>query len=70
LHTIVMIRETWHEPTRRDVARRIAEGESDREIRRCLERTVTRGLFRLLTRTVLPTTGPGGHDARRPMLPR
>jgi transposase len=62
LHTIVMIRESWHEPTRRYVARRIAEGKSEREVRRCLKRTVARGLFRLLTRTVLPTTGPGGHD--------
>jgi transposase len=70
LHTIVMIRETWHEPTRRYVARRIAEGKSEREIRRCLKRTVARGLFRLLTRTVLPTSGPGGHGAWRPAPPR
>jgi len=70
LHTIVMIRETWHEPTRRYVARRIAEGKSEREIRRCLKRTVARGLFRLLTRTVLPATGPGGLGAWRPAPPR
>jgi transposase len=36
LHTIVMLRERCHEPTRRYVARRTAEGKSDREIRRCL----------------------------------
>jgi transposase len=36
LHTIVMIRERYHEPTRQYVARRTAEGNSEREIRRCL----------------------------------
>jgi transposase len=30
LHTIVMIREAWHEPTKRDLARRTAEGKSPR----------------------------------------
>jgi hypothetical protein len=28
LHTIVMIREAWHEPTKRYVARRTAQGKS------------------------------------------
>jgi len=50
LHTIVMLRERCHEPTRRYVARRTAEGKSEREIRRCLKRTVARQLFRLLER--------------------
>jgi len=36
LHTIVMLRERCHEPTRRYFARRTAEGKSEREIRRCL----------------------------------
>jgi hypothetical protein len=36
LHTIVMLRERCHQPTRRYVARRRAEGKSEREIRRCL----------------------------------
>jgi len=54
LHTIVMIRERYHEPTKRYVARRIAEGKSEREIRRCLKRTVARQLFRLLARTTAP----------------
>jgi len=54
LHTIVMIRERYHEPTKRYVARRSAEGKSEREIRRCLKRTVARQLYRLLERT----TGP------------
>jgi transposase len=51
LHTIVMIRERYHQPTRRYVTRRTAEGKSEREIRRCLKRTVGRQLFRLLART-------------------
>jgi transposase len=52
LHTIVMIREAWHEPTKRYVARRTAQGKSQREIRRCLARAVARGLYRLLERQV------------------
>jgi transposase len=50
LHTIVMLRERYHEPTKRYVARRTAEGKSPREIRRCLARAVARQLFRLLER--------------------
>jgi transposase len=54
LHTIVMIREAWHEPTKRYVARRTAEGKGGREIRRCLTRAVARALFRLLERPPAP----------------
>jgi transposase len=54
-----MLRERYHQPTRRDVARRTAEGRSERELRRCLERTVARQLHRLLERTAVPATGPG-----------
>jgi transposase len=56
LHTIVMIRERYHQPTKGYVARRTTEGKSQREIRRCLKRTVARQLYRLLTRTA---TGAG-----------
>ena len=52
LHTIVMLRERYHQPTKRYVARRTAEGKSQREIRRCLTRTVARQLFRLLEHKV------------------
>jgi hypothetical protein len=45
-----MVREAWHEPTQRHVARRTAAGKSLREIRRCLTRAVARGLYRLLER--------------------
>ena len=50
LHTIVMTREAWHEPTKRYVARRTLQGKSRREIRRCLTRSTARQLFRLLER--------------------
>jgi transposase len=53
LHTIVMLRERYHQPTKRYVARRTAEGKSQREIRRCLKRTLARQLFRLLARTAV-----------------
>ena len=54
LHTIVMIREAWHEPTKRYVARRTTEGKSRREVRRCLTRAVARGPYRLLERQLAP----------------
>jgi transposase len=50
----VLIRERYHEPTKRYVTRRTAQGKSQREIRRCLKRTVARQLFRLLARTAAP----------------
>ena len=36
LHTIVMLRQVHHQPTRAYTSRRIAQGKSEREIRRCL----------------------------------
>jgi transposase len=51
LHTIVRLRQVHHEPTRAYTSRRIAQGKSEREIRRCLKRTVARQLYRLLERT-------------------
>ena len=36
LHTIIMIRERYHQPTKAYTTRRTAEGKSEREIRRCL----------------------------------
>jgi transposase len=51
LHTIVMLRQVHHGPSRAYTSRRIAQGKSQREIRRCLKRTVARQLYRLLERT-------------------
>jgi hypothetical protein len=48
---------TYHGPTRAYTSRRIAQGKSQRKIRRCLKRTVARQLYRLLERTA--TTEPG-----------
>lgn len=50
LHTIVVCRERHHEPSKQYVARRIAEGKTIREIRRCLKRAIARRLYRLLER--------------------
>jgi transposase len=51
LHTIVMIRQTHHQPTQVYTTRRIAQGKSERDIRRCLKRILARQLYRLLERT-------------------
>jgi transposase len=51
LHTIVLTR-LQHDPTTRAyAARRLAEGKTPREIKRCLKRYVARQLFRLLEAT-------------------
>jgi len=48
LHTIVLNRCRYHQETRDYVARRSAEGKSQREIRRCLKRYLARQLFKFL----------------------
>jgi hypothetical protein len=55
LHTIVRTRRRDHQPTRDYVARRRAEGKTDREINRCLKRYVARQLFKIM-QTSLATT--------------
>jgi len=57
LHTIVLLRQVHHGPTRASTSRRIAQGKSQREIRRCRKRTVARQLYRLLERTATNHTG-------------
>jgi transposase len=49
LHTIANTRMRSDPSTQAYVVRRIAEGKSKREIRRCLKRYITRQLFRALT---------------------
>jgi transposase len=51
LHTIVMLRQVHHQPTRASTSRRIAQGKSQREVRRCRKRSVARQLDRSLGRT-------------------
>ena len=48
LHTIVLNRCRYDQSTRDYVARRSAEGKTNREIRRCLKRYLARQLFRFL----------------------
>lgn len=48
LHTVVLTRWRQDERTQAYIARRRAEGKSDREIRRCLKRHIARHLFRLM----------------------
>lgn len=55
LHTIVLIRMRQDTLTKEYVARRLAEGKSVREIKRCLKRYVARQLFRQLEGLPAPT---------------
>jgi len=48
LHTIVLARLRDDPQTRAYAARRVAEGKTPREIRRCLKRFIARQLFKLL----------------------
>lgn len=48
LHRIVIVRLRYHEPTKRYVERRTAEGKSKQEIIRCLKRYVAREVFAAL----------------------
>ncbi len=48
LHTIVVSRQRYHQPTKDYTARRTAQGKTPRDIKRCLKRYIARDLFRLL----------------------
>jgi transposase len=48
LHTIIITRCRQHDATRAYIARRVAEGKTPREARRCLKRYLARHLYRLL----------------------
>ncbi|MCA1695877.1 MAG: transposase [Actinobacteria bacterium] len=56
IHVIANTRMRSDRATRDYVARRRAQGKSDREIRRCLKRYVTRQLFRAMTAAMTPAT--------------
>src|SRR5919107_477659 len=51
LHTVVQSRIQYQPATRDYVARRTAQGKTNREIKRCLARYVARDLYRLLENT-------------------
>jgi transposase len=54
LHTIILVRTRVDPDTRAYIARRISEGKSPREARRCLKRALSRQLFKLLERAPEP----------------
>lgn len=56
LHTIVLTRARMDPATKDYIARRMAEGKTEREARRCLKRYVARQLYRLLE------AGPAAHE--------
>lgn len=59
LHQIAITRARCHQPTIDYIARRRAEGRTDKEIRRCLKRYIARQLHKQLTRTwTTPADGP------------
>ncbi len=58
IHTIVLSRLRHDPTTRAYTQRRRAEGKTDREIKRCLKRYVTRQLFRLLEHAPNPLDTP------------
>lgn len=60
-----MVRMTCHQPTKDYVARRQAEGKSQRFIIRCLKRYVAREVHQLLLHPQLATTGRDLRLARR-----
>lgn len=53
LHTIALTRTRSCPRTRAYIARRIAQGKTPREIRRCLKRYIARELYRTLTTTMI-----------------
>jgi transposase len=48
LHTVILIRRRLDPETQAYIARRVAEGKSEREAVRCLKRFLARSLFRLM----------------------
>jgi len=51
LHTITLSRLSCHPETRAYATRRLAEGKTTREIRRCLKRHIARRIYKLLENT-------------------
>ncbi|WP_210404521.1 transposase [Gloeocapsa sp. PCC 7428] len=51
LFRVVIVRMRWHEPTKTYLARRTAQGLSQREIIRCLKRYVAREIYHLIRKS-------------------
>ena len=60
IHTIVVTRIRCCPTTRAYITRRIAEGKTPKEIRRCLKRYIARQLYRTLTTAMTPTADTQG----------
>lgn len=58
IHTIAVTRIRSCPRTRAYVERRTAQGRTPREIRRCLKRYIARELYRQLTQSMTPPSGP------------
>ena len=58
LHMVVVVRCSNHAPTRAYVARRVAEGKTRAEARRCLKRFLARRVWRLLEHGAGPAPTP------------
>jgi transposase len=71
LHIIAVNRMRCHPPTQAYVRRRLAEGKTDREIRRCIKRYLARHLYRALNQQ-LKIFNFGGYESVRssPVLAR
>jgi transposase len=54
LHTVILVRTRIDPETRAYITRRVGEGKSPREARRCLKRALSRQLFKLLERSPEP----------------
>lgn len=44
----MIVRLRWHQPTKDDMARRLAEGKTPKEVIRCRKRYVAREVFAVL----------------------
>lgn len=56
LETVARVRLSWDPDTRAYKQRRLAEGETTREIKRMLKRYIVRQIYRQLTASMNPTT--------------
>jgi transposase len=62
LHRIAITQARLHPPAREYLARRVAEGKTDREARRCLKRHLVNVIYRAM-RNATPTMSTGGEPA-------
>jgi transposase len=58
LYYIVMSRLRWHQPTKAYMARRVAEGRTNKEVVRCLKRYVAIEVHRAISRDLTGTASP------------